>query len=534
VLGENVYVASGAIVSDAILGNGVEVRENAHVAQGAVVGDRSTIGRGAFVGNNVKVYPFKNIEAGSEVRSSLVWETRGPSTLFGKNGVRGLANLDLTPEMAMRLAMSYGTMLSKGAVVTVSRDMERACQVVQRAVVSGLNSTGVSVRDLSSATPALSRYDLRAGNAAGAMHVHMSADSPEQMEILFSEPPGVPIDSRRERTIENHYFREDFRRAQFEEMGEVLYPPGLWGGYAALLLQNWDTASIRRRQPRLVLDIASSSAAPFFPSIVEKLGVEVITVTTPATSAGRFTLQESVPASAARVGEIVLATEADVGAVLDPGAERLYVVDNKGVRVPDSSLLLVLLEAAAKEAGGGTVALPVHATRWAEKIVAATGVTVQRTKCSNGALLAESVRPTAVFAANAEGGYAYPNVLSAMDGLFSLGKVLELVAKRGVSISQMVSEAPKAHVSHLVQECPWNLKGAVMRRLTAEQSGPHVSLIDGVKVLLPNDDWALVLPDSEEALFHVYAEAGNDGLAASLAQSYAERLAQITIEAGGV
>ena len=298
-------------------------------------------------------------------------------------------------------------------------------------------------------------------------------------------------------------------------------------------MDNWDTASIRRRQPRLVLDIASSSAAPFFPSLVEKLGVEVITVTTPFTSTGRFTLQHSVPASAARVGEIVLATEADVGAVLDPGAERLYVVDDKGARVPDSSLLLLLLEAAAIEAGAGTVTLPVHATRWAETVVAATGVEVQRTKYSNGALLAETGGPKVVFAANAEGGYAYPLVLSAMDGLYSLGKVLELVAKRGVSISQMIAKAPRAHIAHVLLECPWNLKGAVMRRLTAELTDANISLIDGVKVSLPKDDWALVLPDSEEALFHVYAEAGDDKHAESLAESYRGRLARIIAEAGG-
>ena len=86
VLGENVYVASGAVVSDAILGNGVEVRENAHVAQGAVVGDRSIIGRGAVVGNNVKIYPFKNIEAGSKCVPALSGRHAGPARCLAETG----------------------------------------------------------------------------------------------------------------------------------------------------------------------------------------------------------------------------------------------------------------------------------------------------------------------------------------------------------------------------------------------------------------------------------------------------------------
>lgn len=524
VLGENVYVSSGAVVTGAVLGNGVEVRENAHIAEGAVVGDRSSVGRGAVVGNNVKVYPFKAIEAGSEIRSSLVWETRGPSTLFGKNGVRGLANVDLTPEMALRLAMSYGTMLAKGTFVTASRDTHEASRVIQRAMVSGLNSAGVHVRDLTTATPAVNRSDLKAGNAVGSVHVQMSVDSPEHMEVLFSDPPGVPIDSRRERTIENHYFREDFRRAPLEEMGEVVYPPGVWETYAALLVSHWDTAAIRRRQPRLVLDLASSTSAPLFPSVVDRLGVEVIAVTTPG---GRFVVPESVLSSAVRVGEIVRATEADVGAVLDPGAERLCVIDDKGEMVPHSSLLLLLLEAAAKESGSGTVALPQHVTAWAEKVVGATGVSVRRTKCSNNALLSEAARPNTVFAANSDGGYCYPAMLPAMDALFALGKVLELISKTGSAISQLVSRTPKAHVSHVVQECPWNLKGAVMRRLTVKLTGARVSLIDGVKVFLEKGEWALVLPDTEEALFHVYAEASDERRSSALAESYKATLAGV-------
>jgi mannose-1-phosphate guanylyltransferase/phosphomannomutase len=530
VLGENVYVASGAVVAGAVLGNGVEVRENAHVSQGAVVGDRSSIGRGAEIGNNVKVYPFKNVEAGSEVRSSLVWETRGPSTLFGRDGVRGLANVDLTPEIAMRLAMSYGTMFAKGNAVTVSRDGHEASRVLSRAIVSGLNSTGVTVRNLTTATPAVNRSDLKAGNASGSVHVQMCADAPEHIVLLFSEPPGLPIDSRRERAIENHYFREDFRRAAFDEMGEVVYPPGVWERYASLLLENWDTAVIRRRQPRVVLDVASPVQGPFFPSIIGRLGVEVITVASSTASMGWFALEDGVPISAARVGELVLATEADMGAILDPGAERLYVVDDQGTMVDHSSLLLVLLEAASKQSPSGSIALPLSVTRWAEKVVGSNRVTVRRTKCSTSALLWEAMRPNTILAADAEGRYAYPSVLPAMDGLYALGKVIELLATCGIPMSQIIQKAPHPHVAHVVQECPWNLKGAVMRRVTAGLSEARISLIDGVKVFLGKDDWALVLPDSEEAAFHVYSEAADELQASELAESYRAVVAQAIAE----
>jgi mannose-1-phosphate guanylyltransferase/phosphomannomutase len=532
VLGENVYVASGALVTGAILGNGVEVRENAHIAEGAVVGDRSVVGRNAVVANNVKIYPFKSVEAGSTVRSSIVWETRGPSTIFGKNGVRGLANVDLTPEMAMRVAMSYGTLLAKGAYVTASGDTHQACRVMKRAIISGLNSTGVNVRDLTTATAAVNRFDLRAGNAAGGIHVQMSLDNAEHIEILFSERPGVPVDSRRERAIENHYFREDFRRAQFEAMGQVEYPPRVVETYSAALLENWDAPAIRRRRLRVVVDFSSSTPRLFFPALLERLGVETISLAPAGSGDLRFSVEHTVPAATARVAEVVLATEADLGVVFDPGAERLYLVDEKGNPLQHFTVLLMLLAGAAREAGGGVVTLPLHATRLAEKVVNSSGVSIRRTKCSTNALLAEAAKVGAIFAATTDGGYAYPSVLASTDALFALGRVLEMVAKAEAPISRIAAEQPVAHIAHLQMQCPWESRGAVMRLVHARLGEERVVLNDGIKVFLDIGDWALMLPDMEEALFHVYAEAGDQDQATRLAERYMEMLGAAIAEVG--
>ena len=530
VLGENVYVASGAIVSGAILGNAVEVHENAHIAEGAVIGDRTVIGRNAVIANNVKIYPFKSVEPGSAVRSSIVWETRGASTLFGRNGVRGLANVDLTPEMAMRLAMSYGTLINKDAYVTTSRDTHQASRVFKRAIITGLNSTGVNVRDLTKATLAINRLDIKNGNAVGGVHVQMCLENPEQIEIVFSEAPGVPLDGKRERAIENHYFREDFRRAPFEEMGQVVYPPRVIETYTASLLQNWDTVAIRARQPRLVLDYSSSAPAFFFSATLDKLGVETVALNTFSRNRSRFTSGESLPAAASRVGEVIRAMEADVGAVLDPGAEYLYIVDEKGNLISDSTLLLLLLKQAAQQARSGVAVLPLHATRLGELAVASTGVTIRRTRYSKAALMSEATRPDTIFAASVDGGYIYPSVLPSMDGLYALGKVLEVVSTSDMPVSRLVGQLPAAYVSHLESECPWELKGTVMRRLTEKLREGRVSLVDGIKIFLDNSEWALIVPDAEEPRFHVYAEADDDSQARQLAESYEQILRAVIAE----
>ena len=155
--------------------------------------------------------------------------------------------------------------MSKGAYVTTSRDTHQACRVIKRAVISGLNSTGVNVRDLTTATAAINRFDVKGGNAAGAIHVQMSLDNPEQMEILFSEPPGVPVDTRRERADREPLLPRGLPASSVRGDGPGGLPaPSRSRPTRGALLENWDTVAIRRRQPRLVVDFSSSAPAFFF------------------------------------------------------------------------------------------------------------------------------------------------------------------------------------------------------------------------------------------------------------------------------
>ena len=98
---------------------------HAHIEEGVVIGDECFVGARAIINPSVKIYPFKMVEAGALVTSSIVWESKGARTLFGRRGVRGLANVDITSEVAVRLAMAYGTALKKGSVVCTSRDTSR-------------------------------------------------------------------------------------------------------------------------------------------------------------------------------------------------------------------------------------------------------------------------------------------------------------------------------------------------------------------------------------------------------------------------
>jgi len=99
VLHSNVYVGQGVTLRGCVIGKKTDIMASARIEENAVVGDECMIESEAYLSAGVKVYPFKTIEAGAMVNTSVIWESRGVRTLFGRRGVTGLVNVEVTPEL---------------------------------------------------------------------------------------------------------------------------------------------------------------------------------------------------------------------------------------------------------------------------------------------------------------------------------------------------------------------------------------------------------------------------------------------------
>ena len=171
---------------------------------------------------HVRIYPFKEVETGSQLYENLIWESRASSRLFGKDGVSGLVNVDLTPETAVRLAAALGTALKRGARVVASRDSGHACRMIKRCMISGLNATGVDVADLRVSPPAVSRHVLKTQAFAAAVHVGQSHLDPEAVIIRIYEPPGILLTASLQKEIETNFTRQELRRVAADSVGAVV------------------------------------------------------------------------------------------------------------------------------------------------------------------------------------------------------------------------------------------------------------------------------------------------------------------------
>ena len=142
VVHDNSYLGEGVRLRGATIGRSCDLRGGVRGEEGVVLGDECFVGEHAVLASGVKVYPFKTVEQGAVINSSIVWESRGSRSLFGRLGVAGLANVDITPELATRVAMAYATTLKKDSTIVTSRDSSRSARMLKRAMMAGANAAG--------------------------------------------------------------------------------------------------------------------------------------------------------------------------------------------------------------------------------------------------------------------------------------------------------------------------------------------------------------------------------------------------------
>jgi mannose-1-phosphate guanylyltransferase/phosphomannomutase len=511
------YLGQSAVVEGAIVGRRCEIRPHVRIHEGVAIGDDVLVGAESVIAPGVRIYPYKEVESGAQIYESLIWESRASSRLFGKDGVSGLVNVDVTVETVVRLATALGTALRRGSRVVASRESPAACRMIKRAMISGLNSTGVDVADLRVLPAAVSRHLLKTHGYELGFHVGTSSVDPEVVQIRFFEQPGIQLTASMQKEIEKHYTRQELRRVAYDEVGSVTYPARVRESYAQDLLSSLDVEAIRKRGFRLVVDYGYSAASFVLPLVLGPLGVEAVSAHAFAAERSEPSPSERLQESIAQARRLVGAVGADLGAVFDRAAERLYLIDEGAEEIPVEQALLLFLRLIGSNGRRGKLAFPVTVTSRVDELVQDSDLEVIRTPASLAELTQAAAENDVIFAGAVGGGYVFPEFLPAYDAVASLCKLLELLAPIERPLSALVAELPSPTLVHEELRCPWAMKGLVMRVLTERLRDRELDTLDGIKVF-DERGWAQVLPDPDEPIVHLYAEGADPATSRELAQ----------------
>jgi len=526
VIWDGVYIGPEAELKENVVGRGCRIKARAFLGVGAILSDECIIGEGSTVKANVKIWPHKVVEDGATLSSSLVWEEKWERSLFSSQGISGLANLEVTPEFAAKLGAAYGAYLGKGAFVVTSRDSHKTSRMINRALMAGILSTGANVIDLGVTPIPVARYELSTLGKSGGVHTRRSPFQKELMEIKFYDPNGMELASSKEKGIEALMLREDFRRVPMDETGELSFPSRHVEYYREGFMSVIDKEVIRKRGFKIVIDYSFSPASLIFPSILGELGCEVVALNAYMDATQVIRTMAEFSHSLAQLANIVISLKADAGFLLDPGAEKLFLVDENGNIITGDLELASLSLAIMRVYPGGTIAVPISASRAIDRMAREYQCRVIRTKTDYRSMEEVAHKKGVIFVGEAKGGFIFSQFHCVFDSMMATVKTLELLAKMPMKISEVTQAVPPINIVRSHVPCPWELKGAVMRKLLEETQQDPVELLDGIKVF-HNESWVLIIPDGDRPLFHVNAEAETKEEAQVLINRYSELIRKI-------
>lgn len=550
VIGDHVTIGAGAELKRAIVWNNATIGEEAYLAactiargarvdrraqvlEGAVVGALSVVGEEAQINPNIRVWPGKRIESGAILNINLIWGNIAQRNLFGQRGVAGLANIDIRPEFAVKLGAAYGSTLKVGAQVIVSRDQRAVSRMVTRSLVAGLMSVGTNVQNLEATAIPISRTMTPKLGVAGGIHVRVDPDRPEYILIEFFDEQGINISKAKQKKIEGAYFKEDLRRIDLQEIGEMFYPAQVLETYRKTFETQLNVEAIRGSGPKIVIDYAYGVSGAILPQLLTKFGCDAVVLNaslrqTPVSSEERETLLD-------QLGQVVQAIQANLGAQVSANGEQFVLVDEAGLPIGGELLTALMANIILTAHPRGTVVVPVHASSAVEQIARRYGGRVIRTKANPTALMeASQTDPNVVLGGSGETGFIFPQLHPGFDAMFCVAKLLEMLAVQGRSLAQIRAGLPRVYYQTCTARCPWKAKGALMRFLVETHPTEQLELIDGVKVInRPNDSWVLILPDAGEPLVHIFANSDDRDWADSHLKEYRRRVQQFIDRAQG-
>ncbi len=437
--------------------------------------------------------------------------------LFGTDGVRGIANTELTPELALGLGRALvRTLREEGVVrprVALGRDPRASGEMLEGALIAGVCSAGGDAVLLGVLpTPGVAYLTTVLGADSGAM-ISASHNPVGDNGIKFFGPDGYKLTDAEEERVEQLLQRTAEARPTGADIGRVRPEPGLRQRYVEHLVA---AAPARLDGLRVVVDCANGAASTVAPVVLERLGADVTAMCaepdgTDINDGCGSTHPELVAGEVVRLG-------ADVGLAHDGDADRLIAVDAAGAVVDGDQLLAILAARMHATQGLSTVVTTVMTNLGFRRAMDGLGIAVVETKVGDRYVL-EAMRAGGHPLGGEQSGHLiFAEHATTGDGVLTAVQLLCEVASSGRSLAEL------AGVMARLPQVLVNVRGVDRGRL--EAAARTWAAVSAARSELGDAGRVLVRASGTEPLVRVMVEAPTE----AMARSSADRIAAVAAE----
>ncbi|MDW7731463.1 MAG: phosphoglucosamine mutase [Methanolobus sp.] len=411
--------------------------------------------------------------------------------LFGSSGIRGLANKDITVDLALKVGLALGR--SKKTAV-IGRDPRIAGEMIEHAVISGLVSSGCDVIRVGLVTTPTLAYATRDYDC-GVM-ITASHNPAEYVGIKLWNPDGMAFDSKQQEEIESIIENEDFVTVDWDKVGSITSYYNAVRDHTDMILRNAGRSSMR-----VILDCGCGAGGTITPFLLREMGCEVITLNSQLD--GHFPARNPEPneKNLGMMMKVVKELDASLGIAHDGDADRMMAVDEKGRFVTGDELLAIF--ALYECRGKSKIAVPVDTSMIVDD--ALPEAEIIRTRVGDVYVAEEMKRHGTNFGGEPSGSWIFPRISYCPDGIYAAAKLIDIVKE--TPLSELKESLPQYPTLRGTLACDDSCKAVAMEsvKVKLEPLGT-VSDIDGIRVEM-GDGWVLVRPSGTEPKIRITAQA---------------------------
>jgi len=409
--------------------------------------------------------------------------------LFGSSGIRGLANKEITPGLALSVGLAVGSL--HGSAV-IARDPRTSGEMIEHAVISGLLSAGCSVTRIGMVpTPTLA-YAAR--NFSCGIMITASHNPSQYCGIKVWNRDGIAFDSRQQDEIESIIKDRTWKTAEWQNIGNV-YQADAIEDHARMIL-----SKVGRTSLKVVVDCGCGAASVITPYVLRRMGCTVITLNSQPDGFFPARDPEPVEKNLELLKKATLSFGADLGIAHDGDADRMMAVDGKGRYIEGDKLLAFFGIRETKH----SIVVPVDTSIMVDDVL--KGREIYRTRVGDVYIAEELKKRNAEFGGEPSGSWIFPGISLCPDGILAAARLVEIVQNEG-RLDALIDELPTYPMIRGAVLCSNENKAAAMKKIAESlRKIGEVTDIDGIRVDADNG-WILVRPSGTEPKIRITAEA---------------------------
>lgn len=527
IIGDKVVIEKNAVVKNCVVWNNVKissearlifdvVANNCFIGQGTrindyvFIGDNCYIGKNVFISSSIKIWDNKHIGDNDKITRSVIYDDRFFSELFTDSRITGLSNLQINPEFGAKLGSVYGVSIGPGNKIIIARDSDYISNMMKRSLASGIMSAGVNILDAQVIPIPILRQELKSGEGSGGIFVRKSPSDKMTTDIIFFDKDGRDLSSNKTKAIERLFYSEEYKRADYDKVGSFKYQGRTNEKYIKHFLSCLDLQAIRKRKFKIVVDYSYGITSTIFPNILGEFNCEVVSLSAHLDSEKAVRFGDVFKNSQDHFTYVVKSLNYDMGFMIDAGGEKIWLTTAEGNLLGgDRFLVLVLKMFLIATENVKKIAVPVQSTREVDLVAREFGVEVVRVKDTHYSMMMACDDNDVKFVGGVRGGFLFPEFLYSTDGMFSIAKILDLLALSNQTIDDLNRSTPSLHMLKENIICSREEKGSIMRKFMEDTIQYKQELIDGVRIFIDSSTTILCIPDKDRNIVHLNVESNS-------------------------